>query len=170
MAAIALEGANLTWQRVNAFLLSNKADEAVQLQFKQLRMYLATQQKNPLLQFLSFSDANLTTSNGVQLVTGTPLVYAVFVIKNGTSGTGTATAAYIRISDDATDGSTVSTQRIELPLLGAADSAMYMSFNPAGVTRWSNGVSAVSVTAPNGVGGSTTSTAGDAGPGFVLIG
>lgn len=165
MAAIALEGANLTWQRVNAFLLSNKADEAVQLQFKQLRMYLATQQKNPQLQFLSFSDADVTGSGGVALVSGTPLVYAFFVIKNGTSGTGTATASYVKLSDNATNDS--SGLEIVLPLLGASDSALYMAFNPAGVTRWANGVVA---NADTTAAGTTDSSAGDAGPGFVLIG
>lgn len=167
MAALANEGANLVWQRVQAFLLSNKADEAVQLQFKQLRMYLATQQKNPPLQFLSFSDANVTTAGGIQLGTGTPLIYAVFVIKNGTSGTGTATVSYIKVYDDATDDTTASNERIALPLLAASDSSLFMYFNPAGAARFANGVV---VGADTTIAGTTDSTAGDAGPGFVIVG
>lgn len=167
MAALANEGANLTWQRVQIFLLSNKADEAVQLQFKQLRMYLATQQKNPQLQFLSFADADITGAGGIQLGTGTPLIYAFFVIKNGTSGTGTATASYVKLYDDATNDTTAANQRVILSLQAAADSALYMQFNPAGTARFANGVVVGADTTANGT---TDSTAGDAGPGFVLVG
>lgn len=170
MAALANEGANLVWERVQIALMN--ASEAAQLQFKQLRMYLATQQKNPSLQFLSFSDSNLTTGNGAQLGTGTPLVYAVYMKKNGSTGSNpTSTACYLKVCDDATDGSTTATHRIAIPYLAKNEEKIWMDLSiGTTTTRWSNGVAVVGTTTCNGIGGATTSSAGDTGSGFVIVG
>lgn len=171
MAALVNEGGNLVWQRVQIALLANDASEAAWQMFKQLRMYLATQNKNPKLQFLGFSDSQLTTSNGAQLGTGTPTFYAAYFKKNGSNKNGTTTATYIQIADDATDASTAANLRWRLPALTTNEEKFVVDLSVLTVPKaWSNGVAVVGTTAPTGVGGATTSTAGDTGNGFIIVG
>lgn len=164
MAALANVGANIVWQQVKIQLAG--ASEQAQRAFLELKRYLATQGKNPKLQLLTFVDADITTAGGKQLGTGTPTVYGVYIRKSGTSGTGTATASYVKINDDATDDTTAANQRIVLPLLSAAEEVVYVNMSKA-PKAWSNGVV---VGADTSVNGTTDSTAGDAGPGFVIVG
>lgn len=171
MAALANEGANLVWQRVRLFLAGSTGtttptlpgSEASWRLFRELRQYLATFYKNPKLQFLQFSDAQVTTAGGVQLGTGKPVVWAVYVMKGST-----ATASYIKVNDDATDDTTAANHRITLPLLNKGEEICYFSLGQTPVqTAWANGIV---VGADTTADGTTDSTAGDAGAGFVIVG
>lgn len=174
MAAIAYEGANLTWQRVQEFLEGVSATQASKKALLwSVKQWLATQKGNPKLAFLTWTDAQAIAVTGVQLGTGTPKVIAAFAIKTGTTGltgAGTATKSYIVIGDDATDGTTAASNRIVMPLLAAGEEALFITPQPskAGVA-FANGVVVSAVTAAIGKAGATSSTAGDAGPGFVIV-
>lgn len=159
MTALANVGANSVWQTVKLLELNQGSNEVIERILRDLKVFLATQGKNPKLQVLEFSDAQVTTAGGVQLGTGTPKVYAVYVKKGAT-----ATKSYIKINDDATDDTTAANQRIVLPLLAASDEALYIDPNP---TAFANGIV---VGADTTVNGTTDSTAGDAGTGFVIVG
>lgn len=176
MAAIVYEGANLTWQRAKEFLVGVSASQASQKALLwAAKQWLATQKYNPKLSFLTFADADLTSANtGLLLGTGTPKLIAAFVIKNGAaikspSGapTGTATVSYLKIADDATGTNTTSTWRVVLPMLAAGDESMWLYPQPSKAgTAFANGVAVVAETTAVGT---TASTAGDAGPGFIIV-
>jgi hypothetical protein len=162
MTALLNEFPNNVWLRV-AIALTN-ANEYSKRVMNDLRLFLATQAFNPSLQFLTFTDAQLTTAGGIQLGTGTPRLYAVWIKKTGTAGVGTATKSYVKFEDDATDDTTASTQRLVLPLLAKDEEVIYTS--PTAIA-FANGLNA---NADTTVLGTTDSTAGDAGFGFAIVG
>lgn len=162
MAAKALVAPNLVWQKVTAALAN--ANPGIQQQFKALKSYLA-QTTNPDLQFLAFTDAQVTTDTGTQLATGAGRLYGFYVKKSGTAGTGTATDSFVGIVDSATvNTSFASLLLAELVLLNINDERAFT--DPVGVVV-ANGwnISAGTTTTLT-----TESTAGDAGPGFIIIG
>lgn len=107
--ALATESANRVWQRVAIALRG--ANEASQQQFKALKMYLATQAKNPQLQYVSInglvnsSDSGNTVSQ--ILLAGAGTLYALYLKK--ASG---ATAVWFKGSNSATTAATDGTQVI----------------------------------------------------------
>ena len=174
MTAFLNEPANNVWIRVQIALSSGvgaangigsaQANEASARILQQVRLFLATQAFNPNLQFLTFTDAQVTTAGGVLLGTGTPRLYVIYAKKTGTSGVGTATVSYLKFYDNATDDTTASAERIALPLLAAAEEVLYIS--PTAVA-YANGIA---VGADTTIAGTTDSTAGDSGNGFVIVG
>lgn len=157
MAAFATENPNRVWSRVRVALAG--ANEASKRQFDALKLYLATQGKNPQLQYVSFTDAGLTTAGGVLLGSGKPRVYGIYIKKGAT-----ATKSYAKVYDDATDDTTAANERIALPLLAASEEVCYVS--PTAVAF----ASGVVIGADTTIAGTTDSTAGDAGAGFILVG
>ena len=171
--AIALEGANLVWNRVqNAMLNASQTDTQGRAPiagrrpqpgpspnaaraFKDLKWWLATQLGNPKLQFLPFS-----TSDELVLANFACTVYAVYGKKQNTD-----TDSYLQLIDSATDSSTLSTKAfLVLPFVNKNDEAFTIfSYGfPAGI-----GVVLDSET--TGI-GTTDSTATDTAQGFAIIG
>ncbi len=174
MTAFLNEPANNVWIRASIFLSSGvgvaggigsaQANEVSVRILQQIRMFLATQAFNPNLQFVPWSDAQVTTAGGLLLGSGTPRLYVAYAKKSGTSGTGTATVSYLKFYDNATDDTTSSAERLALPLLAAGEEVLYIS--PTAVA-YANGIA---VGADTTIAGTTDSTAGDSGPGFVIVG
>lgn len=78
MAAKALEGANLVWQRVAEIMYTLDGSPIQRAAFlRSLKQYLATQKGNPKLQYISFSavSAHDTTT---ALTTGGATLYALY--------------------------------------------------------------------------------------------
>lgn len=167
MAALATENANSAWQRVKIRLSALEATAAAQDILRILKQHLAQEKSNPNLQVIPFTDANLTTN--LNALDGALTFYALYAKKVGTiaaSGAfaGTATDAWVKLYDDATDDSTTGDARFSLPLLVANDEALYV--NPAGLPI----VDGIVLSAHTTSNGTTDSTAGDAGAGFIIVG
>lgn len=165
--AITVESGNLAWQKVKAFIEAagvGKSNPGVVQAFKELKSYLSQHKRNPDLQFVPFTDADVTGTDGVVIADAACTVYAFYVIKSGTSGTGTATDAFVKLYDNATNDATAADGRVALPLLAANDIEFYIS--PDGLPMAAGVVATSHTTLP----AATDSTAGDAGPGFVLLG
>ncbi len=157
MAAKVLEGANQVWNRVN-IALANASPEA-QLQFKALKLWLATQKGNPRLQFLTFSD--VTTDAPTAVISGGCTLYAVYAKKQNT-----ATDAFLKLNDSATlagGAAGINTTNL-IPLLVGNDEAM--SFYQPGQI-FATGITVASET--TAAGGADTVT-GDGPNGFLIIG
>ena len=160
--ALTLEVANKAWQRVKIALMN--ADPAVVRSFKELKAHLAQIKSNPDLQFVAFIDADITGTDGVPIADAAAKMYAIYVKKDGTSGTGTATDAFVKAFDNATVDTTAGDGRVVLPLLVAGRKQVWI--DPDGLDM-AAGIVATSHTTYSGT---TDSTAGDAGNGFVLLG
>lgn len=109
MALLTTESSNKVWQRVAIALRGS--NEVAQQEFKALKMYLATQAKNPQLQFLPIS-GTISSSDGTatasQVLLGGPCtLYAIYLRK--ASG---ATAVWFKGSNHATTAGTDGTQVI----------------------------------------------------------
>lgn len=157
-AAAVFENPNKTWERVRIALAG--ASPAAQMQFKQLKMWLATQKGNPQLQFLPFNATGIIAATGQALVGSAVTLYGVFSKKLAT-----ATDVYLVIFDDATDDAGAATDaRVVLPHLVANDEGIYIA--PQGISMPS-GVVAKGYTDFDGT---TDSSAADAPNGFVIIG
>lgn len=96
--AIALQGANLVWQKVTTALIG--ASPAAQLAFKQLKMVLATQGKNPQLQIVQFDSVTNGSDGGNATAVIADAACRVIAIY-GKKSTG-ATVGYTKITDHAT--------------------------------------------------------------------
>lgn len=110
--ALVTESPNRVWQRVAIALRG--ANEVAQQEFKALKMYLATQAKNPSLQFVSINGFTMSsdgtaTANNI-LLAGAGTLYALYLRK--AAG---ATAVWFKGSNNATtaatDGSQVITEQ-----------------------------------------------------------
>ena len=162
--ALSTQSANFVWQKVDIALSSISIGTPIRQQFNDLKAYLAQAKGNPDLEFVAFTDAGITGTDGVVLADAAAKLYAVFVQKDGTSGTGTATDSFVKIFDNATVDTTATDGRVVLPLLVAARTGIYFDRNGLDMA---NGIVA---TAHTSYAGSTDSTAGDAGPGFIILG
>ena len=161
--ALTLEAGNLVWTKVSKALIN--ANPAAQGQFKALREYVVSQRANPTLQFVSFSDADITTATGYtfQAVAGALTFYGLYFIKNGTSGTGTGTDSVVSL-DNASTNTVVSTKLISVSTQVAGDQ-FALTF-PAGLIFSVDFTVTGETVAKDG----TESTAGDAGSGFAIVG
>ena len=100
--ALSLVSANLAWQEVIKGLAN--ANPAIQGQFKALKSYLASQKRNPDLQYIPFNEAVIVQPTGYSPIGGvTSTVYGVYFIKNGTSGAGTGTDSWLTLANDASN-------------------------------------------------------------------
>lgn len=166
MAARSLEGANLTWQRVDEFMRLQQSPTAPTspiaraLFLRDLKGWLATQFKNPKLQYVSFS--NLTVA--VNIMSSAATLYALFMKKQNT-----ATAAYPRFNDNAATtvgGANAANVSVAIfSLLNGGDEVSFFYGN-TGITL-ANGLAAESsTTLPGGV----DSNSGDGPNGFAIFG
>ena len=160
--ALTLENANFAWQRVKIAL--SGADPVVVAQFKYLKVKLATITGNPTLQFVAFTDGDITGADGVPIADAAAKLYAAYIIKDGTSGTGTGTDAFFKLFDNATVDTTAGDGRVVLPLLVADDERVFIADEGMAMAA------GIVATAHTTYSGATDSTAGDAGNGFVLLG
>lgn len=169
------EAANKVWQKANQVL--QNASPGAQNAFKALKMWLATQKKNPNLRFsaLQGNAAALVSSTGGGLVTastgqkigaGTATVYGVYL----KAKVGATPPTYCVVIDDGTDdaisGLTASVT-VTLPNLTASTASVpaeAIYINPLG-DAFANGLSAASVTAPQGL---TIDAAADSPDGFII--
>jgi hypothetical protein len=159
--ALSLAAGNLVWQTVKQ-ALTNK-NPAIQGQFKALKEYLVSQVHNPDLQFIPFSDAQLTQATGYSPIAVPCTLYAVYFIKNGTTGTGTATDSWLTIANDASNV-TDATKFVALmtSVAGQQVAAVY----PGGLIFGTDITLSGETSAQDG----TESTAGDSGSGFIIVG
>lgn len=157
MAAKSTEASNKTWQRVRIALAG--ANEASQKQFKALKEYLATQGKNPDLQFVPFS--NVTTDQATVVTTGGCTIYGVFVKKQNT-----ATDAYFKWADHGTvaGGANGANMQATLPLLVGNDE-IALAFLPGLIMA-----TGITVAAETTAAGGSDTTTGDGPNGFFLVG
>ena len=158
--AVSLEDGNLVWQKVKIALLN--AHPAAQSAFKGLKEYLAQQKGNPQLQFIAFSDGNLTQATGYSPVGAACTLYGVWFTKNGT-GTGTGTDSWLTIANDASNV-TDATKFVAL-MTSLAAQQVYATY-PDGLAFGTDLTISGETSAQDG----TESTGGDSGSGFVLIG
>lgn len=153
--AISLESAGRVRQKTRSLTL----DPSVFLSLKGFFQYWATNKNNADLQYVPFSDAQATTTAGAPIVDAPCTVY-VFYVKKGS----TATDSFIKLYDDITDDSTTTDHRQSIALLEADEESLVI--HPKGLTM----ATGVVVSATTAAEGSTQSTAGDAGNGFLIIG
>jgi len=159
--ALSLEDANKVSQKVKHALAD--ANPAIVAQFKALFTYLATQKGNPQLQFIPFSDAQIITATGYSPIGAvTSTLYGVYQVKNGT-GTGTATDSWLTIGNASTN--TVDATKFVALMTAVAADEVCASY-PHGLIFGTDMTISGETSAQDG----TESTAGDAGPGFVILG
>jgi hypothetical protein len=159
--AKALEDGGKVWQKVKQALIG--ANPAIQGQFKALREYTATQKRNPQLQFIAFSDAELTTATGFSPIGESCTVYGVYFAKTGTAGTGTATDSWLTIGNAATN--TVDTTKF-VALMTSVAGQQVCAVYPDGLIFGTD----LTLTGETSAQDGTESTAGDSGNGFIIIG
>lgn len=153
--AIALESADRVRQKTRALTLN----PMVFLSLKDFFHYHSTNKGNADLQLVPIADADVTGSDGVVAMDVPATVYVVYIKKGAT-----ATDSYFKLFDDITDDSTTTDTRLSLALLEANEE--HLVVYPKGLTM-ATGIVATSHT---NSGGSTDSTAGDSGNGFLIIG
>ena len=153
--ALALESAGRVRQKTRSLTL----DPSVFLALKGFFQYWATNKQNADLQFVPFSDTQATTTAGAPIVDAPCTVYVQYVKKGST-----ATDSFLKLFDDITDDSTTTDSRNAVALLEADEESLLIY--PKGLTM----AVGVVVSATTALEGSTNSTAGDAGNGWLIIG
>ena len=114
---------------------------------------------NANLQLVYLDDADVTGTDGVVAADAACVLYVAYVRKRAT-----ATDSFFKLFDDATDDTTAASERVTLSLLEASEDNIVVF--PLGLDM-ATGIVATSHTTHNGT---TDSTAGDSGDGFVIIG
>ena len=114
---------------------------------------------NADLQYVSLDDADVTGTSGVVVADAAAVLYFAYMRKRAT-----ATDSYFKIFDDATDDATAASERVTMPLLEASEDHIF--YAPQGIDM-ATGIVATSHTTHNGT---TDSTAGDSGDGFIILG
>lgn len=153
--AIALEDANKVRQKTRAYTLQPMIFHTLQKFFH----YWSTEKGNRDLQFIPIADADVTGTDGVVSLDVPATVYVAYIKKGST-----ATDSYFKLFDDITDDSTTTDARLSLGLLEANES--HIVVYPQGLTMATGIVS----TSHTNSAGTTDSTAGDSGNGFLIIG
>lgn len=153
-ATLTTESPVLTWRRVEAFSkqMMTPCSEAL---FRAFCSFLMAQRGAVNLQLINISDLG----DDVNSIDGAVRVYAIYLKKQNT-----ATDAFFRLFNDATDSSTAADVHVLLPLLEAGKEAL--AFFPDGLPL-SDGIVMTSQTDGDGT---TDSTTGDGPNGFMLIG
>ena len=153
--AITIESANLVRQKTRRYTRNPLVSYALKSFFS----YHSSVKSNADLQLVYLDDADLTGTNGVVAADAACVVYVAFVKKRAT-----ATDSYFKLFDNATVDTTTTDQRLSMALLEASEDQI--AIFPSGLTM-ASGLVATSHTQAEG---STDSTAGDSGDGFVIIG
>lgn len=164
MAAFSLQSGNLAWQAVNNYITATQqsskgTNPVIQNALKDLKAYLSQQKRNPSLQFLPFTAAQVATAGGVVLATGTGTLYAFYARK-----TAVATQNTIKISDDATDDTTAANMigAIDLRQVDAEELQVYLPGKALAL--------GITVGADTTVLGTADGSAANAANGFVIVG
>lgn len=156
--ALALENANLVWQKAKAALVD--ADPSIQNAFLDLKMQLATSKGNPNLQFIGFSEAQAIANNGADLVSAACTLYGVYVKGTRVTGTTSAFFAIHAAADNTATTTTIFTSRLK------AIGQYFAGLFPKGLASETG----LTVSFATAVGGATESTTPDGGNGFVIVG
>lgn len=151
---LSLESAGRVRQKTREFT----RNPAVFYALKSFFLY-HSQKGNADLQLVFLSDGDLTGTDGVVAMDAACVLYVAFLRKRST-----ATDAYLKLYDNATDDTTAADERVTLATLEASED-LFMTF-PQGLDM-ATGIVATSHTTSNGT---TDSTAGDSGDGFLIIG
>lgn len=152
-AALTTEAPVLTWRRVEQVLAN--ATPGAQAMFRSFQSFLMQQRGAVNLQFIAINDL----TDDVNDLDGAVRVYAIYLKKQAT-----ATDAFYRLFNDATNSGTASDVFVTLPLLESGKEAIL--FFPDGVP-FSDGLVHTSQTDGDGT---TDSTTGDGPNGFMLVG
>lgn len=156
--ALSTENANLVWQKVKMALMN--ANPASQNAFLDLKMYLATQKKNPDLQFISYTAEQAIVDGGTDMVGAASTLYGWYA--NGRRTTGT-TSAFLALHAAATSNATTTTLvTARFKAIGQSFAALF----PAGLAAETG----LTISAATAVGGATESATADAADGFVIVG
>ena len=153
--AITLESAGLVRQKTRALTLH----PFVFYSLKAFFAYHASSKSNADLQIVPFDDGEVTGTDGVIIADAACVMYVAYVKKRAT-----ATDSYFKLFDDASADGTAGDERITMPTLEASESQIVVY--PQGLTM-AAGIVATSHTTSDGT---TDSTAGDSGDGFIILG
>lgn len=153
--ALSLESAGRVRQKTRRYTL----DPSVFLAITGFFSYHSSNKNNADLQLITVADADITGTDGVISADAPCTVYVVYIKKGST-----ATDSYFKLYDDVTDDSTTTDIRLTIAMLEAGEE--HIAIFPKGLTMATGIVS----TAHTNATGSTDSTAGDAGNGFLIVG
>ena len=152
--ALSLEAANKVRQKARLYSRNPYTAEILKAFFS-----AHAEKGNADLELVFLDDADLTGTNGVVSADAACTLYVAFLRKRAT-----ATDSYFKLFDDATDDTTAGNERITVATLEASED--HLCVFPSGLD-FATGVVATSHTTSNGT---TDSTAGDSGDGFLIIG
>ena len=152
--ALSLEAAGKVRQKTRAQV----RNPAIMYALKAFFLY-HSQKGNADLELVYIDDADVTGALGVIAADAACVLYVAYVRKRAT-----ATDSFFKLFDDATDDTTAANERVSLSLLEASEDNI--AIFPQGLDM-ATGVVATSHTTHNGT---TDSTAGDSGDGFIIIG
>lgn len=153
--ALALESAGRVRQKTRMYTL----DPSVFLALKGFFSYHSGFKSNADLQLVTVSDAGVVGASGVVSADAPCVVYVAYMKKGAT-----ATDSYFKLFDSATNDATTTDLRLTMAMLEASEEQL--AIFPKGLTM---AVGVVSAAHTDGQ-GTTQSTAGDAGNGFIIIG
>lgn len=151
---LSLESADRVRQKTRGWLRNAGVNGALKAFF-----HFHQAKGNANLQYISLDDADVTGTDGVVAADAACVLYFVYMRKRAT-----ATDSYFKLFDDATDDTTAASERVTLALLEASEDNI--AYFPQGLDM-ATGIVATSHTTHNGT---TDSTAGDSGDGFLIIG
>ena len=165
--AVSLESSNKVWQKVKGALNGagvSRSSAIASEAFLQLKIYLASQKKNPDLQFIPFSAADIDTgADGLVALSGAGKLYAVYAKRVADVDT---TDSFLEVLDDATDNSAPTTDIVAtLRFSGASSEEAFVVF-PEGHILGTGLVVSSTTTA----GGTTESAATESADGFLIVG
>jgi hypothetical protein len=156
--ALTVQDGALVWQKVAKALMG--ANPASQAAFRDLKNYMTTQGGNPQLQFIPYTAAQAVVNLGTSLVGGACTLYGWYEKNARTSGTTAAFSALHDASDNSATTTTVVTRKCK------ATGEQFAYVDPVGHVIATD----VVISNATAVGGSTESSAANAGNGFILVG
>lgn len=157
MATLTTEAPVTMWEKVLTQRLANKTPFAFQA-FVAFKTWAMQHLRQKELQLIDFADQTVDTNP----LDGAIRVYAIYCKKQAT-----ATDAYFKVFDDATDDATAGDAKIALPILESGVESF--AFFPDGIPLI-DGLVIGSYTAFIGANNATPTTTGDGPSGFLLVG
>lgn len=151
--AVSLQSAGLVRQKTRAITL----DPAAFYTLKAFFLYWSSQKQNADLQLIPFTEALADADDGSVLLSGASTLYFVYAKKNSS-----ATDAYLKFYDDATNDGTAGDQILAFPLFLANETVVYWA--PQG-HAFATGIVVTQHTTSIGV-----TDASEGGSGFVIVG